>query len=139
VPRPELAGLWGLARSFAREHPPVRLTLVDVDELPPAAALPCGGEGLWALRGGQALAPRLERVRVEGARRAPASDGAVLVTGGLGALGLRVAEHLVQAGGPPGKPVPLGDGAQPLLAAPDEHRLRVQLRSSGTVAERYAA
>jgi 3-oxoacyl-(acyl-carrier-protein) synthase/thioesterase domain-containing protein/acyl carrier protein len=95
APEPELSALWGLARSFAWEHTPVRLSLVDVDALPAPAALPSGGDGTWALRGGQVLAPRLARQAASGRWRAPAGDGAVLVTGGLGALGLRIAEHLV--------------------------------------------
>ncbi len=73
------------------------------------------------------------------ARRDGAGHGALPGAGDLGVevdVDVGVAEHLVQARGPPGKAVPLGDRAQPLLAAADEDRLRVE---SGAVAERYPA
>jgi hypothetical protein len=54
------------------------------------------------------------------------------VLAGAGDLGVEVdldtgvAEHLVQAGGPAGQAVPLGDGAQLVFAPADQHRLRVE-------------
>ena len=89
-----------------------------------------GGRG----RGGH----RLFRVDVL-ARRDRAAQRVLAGAGHLGVevhVDVRVAEHLVQAGGPPGQAVPLGDGAQPLLAAADEHRLGIQ---HGSVVERDPA
>ena len=40
----------------------------------------------------------------------------------------RVGQHLVQAGGPALQPVPFGDLAQPVLAAPDQDRFRAERR-----------
>jgi hypothetical protein len=55
-------------------------------------------------------------------------------------IDLRVAQHLIQARRPPGQAVPLGDGAQPRLAAADEDRLRVEHRTVvDPVIERNAA
>lgn len=99
APRPELAALWGLARSFALEHPPIRMTLVDVDEMPPPAEIPVGGGGVWALRSSRLLRPRLTPLSAEGVWKPSPDEGAVLITGGLGALGLHLAEHLVHRHG----------------------------------------
>lgn len=97
VPQPALAALWGLGRSALREHAALRLSLLDVDALPDA--LPAVEETQWALRGGRAFVPRLVAAPPGRPWRAPAGDGAVLVTGGLGALGLLVAEHLFRGHG----------------------------------------
>lgn len=99
VPRPELAALWGIGRSLLREHTPLRLSLVDVDELPAPDSLLGFEEEQWALRDGKVLTPHLVGTPMIGAWRAPSSEGAVLITGGLGALGLHIAEHLVRAHG----------------------------------------
>jgi acyl transferase domain-containing protein/acyl carrier protein len=102
---PDLAQspLWGLVRSAQSEHPG-RLVLVDVDRwedsAAPLATALAGGEPQVAVRAGELLVPRLVRVAVE-----PAADGegegdladvgTVLVTGGTGDLGGRLARHLV--------------------------------------------
>src|SRR5262249_45617392 len=99
VPRPELSALWGLGRSFLREHPPLRLSLVDVDAFPLPESLLGFGEDTWAGRGGGAFHPRLVGLPADRTWRAAATEGAVLITGGLGALGLRIAEHLVRVHG----------------------------------------
>ncbi|WP_431903447.1 type I polyketide synthase [Micromonospora carbonacea] len=113
-PVTDLAGaaVWGLLRSAQSEHPD-RIVLADlaadaadVD----AAALavlagvaddPAGTGGQVALRGDAVLTPRL--VRADPPADPPAApalgDGTVLVTGGTGALGALVAEHLVTAYG----------------------------------------
>ncbi|MEU0692409.1 type I polyketide synthase [Streptomyces niveus] len=94
-----LAGIWGLIRSAAVEHPG-RLVLVDTDGDPASeAALPAAvatGQPEIALRAGRVHLPKL-------AEPAPpatpfggfAPDGTVLVTGGTGTLGRLLAAHLV--------------------------------------------
>jgi thioesterase domain-containing protein/NADP-dependent 3-hydroxy acid dehydrogenase YdfG/acyl carrier protein len=106
------AGVWGLVRAAQSEHPG-RLTLVDLDdgESSPAAieaAALATDETQLAVRGGEVLAPRLERVASpaggdphEGDERKGEEaregriEGTVLITGGTGGLGAQVARHLV--------------------------------------------
>jgi acyl transferase domain-containing protein/NADP-dependent 3-hydroxy acid dehydrogenase YdfG/acyl carrier protein len=98
---PGLAGsaVWGLVRSAQSEHPG-RFVVVDVDDDPRSwAALPGAlalGEPQLALRHGDALAPRLERM-ARAQQGEPLLDprGTVLITGGTGGLGSLVARHLV--------------------------------------------
>ncbi|MFI0901868.1 SDR family NAD(P)-dependent oxidoreductase, partial [Streptomyces sp. NPDC020983] len=104
------SALWGLTRSAQLENID-RLVLVDLDPADPDAvrALPAalalavgGGEPQVAVRGGEALVPRLAP-----AGTAPADagttpldpGGTVLVTGGTGTIGALVARHLVTAHG----------------------------------------
>ncbi|MGH8932557.1 MAG: SDR family NAD(P)-dependent oxidoreductase, partial [Egibacteraceae bacterium] len=100
------APVWGLVRS-AQSESPGRLVLVDLDEVDDPegscrvlpAALACG-EPQMALRQGSVLVPRLARialaeVKTETARPLFDPQGAVLITGGTGALGGVVARHLV--------------------------------------------
>ncbi|KZM75364.1 type I polyketide synthase [Nocardia terpenica] len=97
---PEAAAVWGLGRSAALEHPGLWGGLLD---LPPntddaqrdaravAAALAAGGEDQIAVRDGQAHARRLAAMpRTVGAESWQPS-GTVLITGGTGALGGRIA------------------------------------------------
>ncbi|MEX5707244.1 type I polyketide synthase [Parafrankia sp. FMc6] len=121
---PDLAAsvVWGLLRTAQSEHPD-RFLLVDVDGEPASdAALPgvlataaATGEPQVALRGGHARVPRLVRVTAPAAPPAPVRgadstsgpvstagpvgtfrpEGTVLITGGLGRLGVLVARHLV--------------------------------------------
>ncbi|MEV6663876.1 SDR family NAD(P)-dependent oxidoreductase [Streptomyces nigra] len=91
--------LWGLARSARAEHPQLGLTLVDLDvedREPPLS----GDEPELALRGEQLLAPRLVRARPAPARTGSAipTGGTVLITGGLGAVGRRIARLLAENG-----------------------------------------
>ncbi|EID52344.1 polyketide synthase family protein, partial [Saccharomonospora xinjiangensis XJ-54] len=118
------ATLWGLLRSAQAEHP-ARIALLDIDEHATPAALRSAlttlaghTEPCLAVRGGEVLASRLARAAPSdlGAGRDPAAgesgqgeriadggaeatdaeaDGTVLVTGGTGALGSRLARHLV--------------------------------------------
>jgi NADP-dependent 3-hydroxy acid dehydrogenase YdfG len=91
------AALVGLIRT-ARSEYPGRLVLAHLDEggaelLP---AVMASGEFEVAVRGGELLVPRLARAAgpvADGAGLDP--EGTVLVTGGLGALGRRVARRLV--------------------------------------------
>ncbi len=117
---PVESGIWGMARVAAAEHPELACRRVDlappvtpsalVDEL-----LRSDGETDVALRGGGRLVARLKRSSVSSS--APAElraerDGAYLITGGLGGLGLVFAAALARAGA----------GAVALLGrrAPDE-------------------
>jgi acyl transferase domain-containing protein/acyl carrier protein len=117
-PPPSVAGsaLWGLLRSAQAEHPG-RLLLVDLDPRDPGRdSLPAAVAGAFAadepqiaLREGKLFVPRLRRMSAEettgtnGAASEPAArfdgESSVLITGGTGALGARVARHLVAAHG----------------------------------------
>ncbi len=115
-PVTDLAGaaVWGLLRSAQSEHPD-RIVLADLAAGTDAAGVdaaalavlarvaddPAATGGQVALRGDAVLTPRL--VRAAAPAEPPAApalgDGTVLVTGGTGALGALVAEHLVTAYG----------------------------------------
>ncbi|ETS80260.1 hypothetical protein PFICI_07789 [Pestalotiopsis fici W106-1] len=95
------APLWGLMRTARSEHPDLRLRLVDLGEEMDtcvALALLFSAEPECAIRQGQVLAPRMERVRPLlnslPEKRLIRQDGAVLITGGLGQLGAHVARWL---------------------------------------------
>ncbi|MGA7704027.1 MAG: type I polyketide synthase [Solirubrobacteraceae bacterium] len=104
----DLAGsaVWGMVRSAQAENPD-RMMLVDTDDectfdgvlresIYTAASL---GESQLALRAGEMFVPRLVRSGAGGVLTpadAPAQlDGTVLITGGTGDLGARLARHLV--------------------------------------------
>ncbi|MFA7756640.1 SDR family NAD(P)-dependent oxidoreductase [Streptomyces sp. NRRL B-2790] len=110
--------LWGLVRSARAEHPDLGLMLLDLDDGDPVPALRAaaglGDEPEIALREGQLLAPRLVRARPANAPREPEAenrdeqrrsghvptDGTVLITGGLGAVGRHIARVLARRGVP---------------------------------------
>ncbi|WP_131741818.1 type I polyketide synthase [Actinomadura roseirufa] len=97
------AAVRGLVRSVQREHPG-RVVLVAADRAGDArASLPrviASGEPEVELRAGHAHVPRLAGAGAGSeARRRLDPDGTVLVTGGTGTLGSRVARHLVEAHG----------------------------------------
>jgi acyl transferase domain-containing protein/acyl carrier protein len=104
VPDLAQAPLWGLVRSAQSEHPG-RLVLVDLERWEDSAALLAtalgSGEPQVAVRAGELLVPRLVRVAVEQATADGEGEGdladvgTVLVTGGTGDLGGRLARHLV--------------------------------------------
>ncbi|KZF26938.1 nonribosomal peptide synthetase 7 [Xylona heveae TC161] len=99
--------LWGMMRTARSEHPELRLRLIDLDQETPApntlaSALMLGDEPECAVRQEQVLVPRMQRVNlVSVSTKQPLlrTDGAVLITGGLGDLGQRVARWLVSAHG----------------------------------------
>ncbi|WP_256107883.1 type I polyketide synthase, partial [Streptomyces sp. ODS05-4] len=101
------AAVWGLVRAVRAEHPDRPVRLVDLDAGPadrPAVrrALAASGEPETAVRGDAVLAARLAPLtRQETAAPVAALDagGTVLVTGGTGDLGLRLARHLVREHG----------------------------------------
>ncbi len=103
------APLWGLVRGAAFEAPELRATLVDLDPRAGADEAARGlldelgrddGEGQVARRGGERYVARLRRAGAGdgGAGAAVSPAGSYLVTGGAGALGLRIAEWLVAQG-----------------------------------------
>ncbi|MDP2290713.1 MAG: hypothetical protein Q8M22_05950, partial [Actinomycetota bacterium] len=95
---PSQAPLWGLGRVIAVEHPEHWGGLVDLDLAPAAADAAAlldlirtaGAEDQFAVREGARLVPRLVRRQPAAAvTLALRADGAYLVTGGLGGLGLQ--------------------------------------------------
>ncbi|MDX3228194.1 SDR family NAD(P)-dependent oxidoreductase, partial [Streptomyces sp. ME19-01-6] len=105
---PDQAQLWGFGRVAALEHPDRWGGLVDLptEADPRAAARLCAvlagatGEDQVAVRTGGLLARRLTRAPQTAADPGPrwTPRGAVLVTGGTGALGAHVARRLADAG-----------------------------------------
>ena len=101
------APIWGLGRVLALEHPDLWGGLVDLD---PAEAADAGAERIVdlvadpdeedqvAFRTGRRHVPRLVRAHAPDRPLAIRGDGAYLVTGGLGGLGLKVARWLVEQG-----------------------------------------
>ncbi|MGO4424258.1 KR domain-containing protein, partial [Streptomyces sp. MCAF7] len=107
VPGLAQSALWGLARSARTEHPELGLRLVDLDSPGPWPALPAAvaecDEPELAVRGGKLLAPRLVRARATelgGHATVVPTNGTVLVTGGLGAVGGHIARWLAKSGVP---------------------------------------
>nr|WP_312885889.1 SDR family NAD(P)-dependent oxidoreductase [Streptomyces physcomitrii] len=106
-PRPEQAAVWGLGRVAALEHPDRWGGLIDLPEtldrrsaarlIGLLAGTRTGGEDQVAVRPGAALGRRLvPAVQEKDAGWTPA--GTVLVTGGTGALGKRVARWAAEQG-----------------------------------------
>ncbi|MFD9734908.1 type I polyketide synthase [Umezawaea sp. NPDC059074] len=101
VVTPELAQLWGLGRVAALEHSDRWGGLVDLPELDDQAvdrllAVLAGSEDQVAVRASGVFGRRLVPTRGGGTDWTP--RGTVLVTGGTGALGSRVARWLAEAG-----------------------------------------
>ncbi len=106
--RVDHAALWGLGQVAALEQPETWGGLIDLDPGAPAVvqadAIACevlgdGVEDRVAYREGRRYVPRLVQ-RAPTAKRtfAPDCERSWLITGGLGALGLRVADWLVRSG-----------------------------------------
>jgi acyl transferase domain-containing protein/acyl carrier protein len=99
---------WGIGRIIEREHPELRPANIDLssvldrNEIETLARLACENatESQLALRGRKVLALRYERVQAQGESAAPSfrPDATYLITGGLGGVGLHLAEWLVKAG-----------------------------------------
>ncbi len=100
------AAVQGMARCIFLEHPQIKGGLIDLD---PAVSveratalrdelLDARGEDCVALRNGQRLVSRLEAYRPVDTTPAISRDGAYVVTGGLGAVGLAAARYLADLG-----------------------------------------
>ncbi|MFP2958445.1 type I polyketide synthase [Myxococcus sp. 1LA] len=102
----EQSPLWGLGRVLSLEHPELRCASVDLGARDEAQAreltrelLASSLEEQVALRGTTRFVARLSRM--ERSTAAPAelrADATYLITGGLGGLGLKLAEWLVERG-----------------------------------------
>jgi acyl transferase domain-containing protein/pimeloyl-ACP methyl ester carboxylesterase len=103
------AGLWGLGRVFAAEHPYLWGGLLDLPLIGAAATVPMlceqimypDGEQQVAWRDGERWVASLERLVLEQNATTlfqPRKDGVYLITGGLGGLGLTVASWLAEQG-----------------------------------------
>jgi acyl transferase domain-containing protein/aryl carrier-like protein len=104
-PRLAQSGGWGVARVVGLEHRTLPNWRIDLDPArPDANALarlllaPPTNEDQLALRRGGLHALRLVAHQPSGVPLRPRADGAWLVTGGLGALGLAVGEWLITRG-----------------------------------------
>lgn len=104
---PSQAAAWGLSFGIAFEWPALRHSRIDLDRAPAADALalaaalirsdPAGDQ--FAVRGAEVLARRIAPAApLADAPYRPRPDGAYLVSGGLGALGLGLAQRLATAG-----------------------------------------
>ncbi|WP_141576726.1 type I polyketide synthase [Actinomadura sp. WMMA1423] len=119
------AAVWGLVRS-AQSEEPGRFVLADAgpEDVPLVLA---SGEPQVIVRDGVVHAARLARASADGADQAWDPSGAVLITGGTGALGLLVARHLVRDRGVRHLVVAGRSGAD----APGAARLRGELAGLG--------
>jgi acyl transferase domain-containing protein len=108
--RPEHATLLGICRVLPREHLNITCKNVDLDGYPDALASSAlaqivveaqseAGSGIFAHRGAHRWEQTFEPVRLEPAQNtAPRlrPRGVYLVTGGLGGIGIALAEHLAR-------------------------------------------
>ena len=103
------APLWGMGKIVALEHPEMRSVQLDLDGEDPTEqarqsaaelrAVPSDEKQL-VLRGDQRYAPRLVRhIPSNGEELALSADATYLITGGTGALGLRIAAWMVEERG----------------------------------------
>jgi 6-methylsalicylic acid synthase len=100
------APLWGLGRVAAAEHPHLWGGVLDVADgrLPLAALGSLTGHGVLVVRDGVALAARLSASGSDPAHPVQPNPmqcvpgGTYLITGGTGALGLRMAQRLADLG-----------------------------------------
>ncbi|MCC7383296.1 MAG: SDR family NAD(P)-dependent oxidoreductase [Deltaproteobacteria bacterium] len=108
VIEPLSGSLFGFFRSLRNEHPELSPRIIDLDpaEAPeagvlrlPARIFSASDEDQIAIRGAQPWVPRLVRSSALTGGPVPISpDKSVIITGGLGGLGLLVAERLVERG-----------------------------------------
>jgi myxalamid-type polyketide synthase MxaC len=102
------APIWGFGRVLAREHPELRPTLLDLDPSPRADDLTGmmtllgadPSEDQWARRDGRLFAARLVPAADDLSDKQPEirPDATYLITGGLGGLGLALADWLIERG-----------------------------------------
>jgi acyl transferase domain-containing protein/NAD(P)-dependent dehydrogenase (short-subunit alcohol dehydrogenase family)/acyl carrier protein len=131
------APTWGMARALMAEHPERRITLVDIDHAEPSlvelSRVLTSDEPQLALREGECLLPQLARVPSTTDRLQPGwhRNHTVLITGGTGELGSRLAQHLVDMHGVQRLVLLSRRG----LAAPNAEQLRVELSAAGAHVE----
>jgi myxalamid-type polyketide synthase MxaC len=101
----EQTTVWGLAKSIVLEHPELACTCVDLDDSDAAVELlhheirSGRVENQLAFRDASRYAARLVRHRAaQDIQSDVRADSTYLITGGLGGLGLAVAEQLVEQG-----------------------------------------
>jgi acyl transferase domain-containing protein/acyl carrier protein len=101
------SSLWGLGKVIALEQPQLWGGLIDLAPDAPsdetinllAEIRDSQGEDQLAFRGGQRYVARLAKSQVKATRSVSLqSDSTYLITGGLGALGLKVAQWMVERG-----------------------------------------
>ncbi|OEJ94008.1 bifunctional SDR family oxidoreductase/pyridoxal phosphate-dependent aminotransferase family protein [Streptomyces thermolilacinus] len=107
---PLMTALWGLGRTLRVEHPRSRVRLADLGSGREATAGPEGDDGaaLWealrrdgtelALRDGVWYEPSLQPAPPAPVREVRYRGGRFLITGGMGGIGLSVAEFLADEG-----------------------------------------
>ncbi len=106
---PAGATLWGFTNVLTAEHPELRPVAIDLDAQPAGnealfiaeEVLTNDGESRVALRKGLRYVQRLARIKPPNSspeRPALKSDATYLITGGLGALGLKLARWMVERG-----------------------------------------
>ena len=104
------APLWGLGRVIVYEHQHLHCTLIDLDAAPSEVCIDALCKEIWsdeeedevALRGDRRYAARLTHYTLPD-RQVQAEilfrpDGTYLITGGLGGVGLRTAQWMVEQG-----------------------------------------
>ncbi|MEV7523953.1 type I polyketide synthase [Streptomyces sp. NPDC091371] len=135
------APVWGIVRAAQAENPG-RIVLLDTDpDVDPAdfpaiaAAALAQGEPELALRDGRLLIPRLVRTPVPDADAPWNGDDTVLITGGTGGLGARIAHHLVERHGVRHLLLTSRRGPE----APGATELRDRLLTAGALDVRIAA
>ncbi|WP_051898909.1 type I polyketide synthase, partial [Sciscionella sediminilitoris] len=124
APEPSSAAVWGIGRSAALEHPDRWGGLIDLapDSEPEtvAAALAGADEDQLAVRAGRAYGRRLVPAE-SAAAQAWQPSGTVLITGGTGGLGARIASWVAEHGAErvvvTGRRGPEAPGADALRAA----------------------
>ncbi|MFI9569755.1 SDR family NAD(P)-dependent oxidoreductase, partial [Streptomyces rishiriensis] len=135
---PGAASVWGLGRVAALEHPDAWGGLLDLPARPDrralaqaAAVLRAADEDQVAVRGSQAYARRLVPAPVPAGTGQWTSPERVLITGGTGALGARVAHWAVTRGARElvlaGRRGPQAPGADELRAQLAELGVRVSV------------
>ncbi|WP_143086414.1 type I polyketide synthase [Amycolatopsis saalfeldensis] len=101
-PAVSTAPVWGLVRAAQTEHPG-RFALLDVNERTASAeqlvAAVTAGQPQAAVRDDRVFVPRIARVTTSSHPLRLDPDGAVVITGGTGALGSLTARHLVREHG----------------------------------------
>ena len=101
---PSISALTGLIRVLAYEHPDLRATLVDLpDDTVASLTTELGlasGDDVVAWRGENRYVKRLSRATLGTAKpnTVVRPDGAYILTGGLGGIGLAMARWLVDSG-----------------------------------------